>query len=261
MRLSARALVVLVSGPHSRQYPVPLARVVVATVFALTAAIFPVLQRPALAENVIVRVDPFEGHSGATFYVSGFGLTPHAQLVLFIGCPSWDNSTGGGQQRNWNEEQGPITDGKGNFAGWPFPNFVLHGVTQSLCRVYVSYPGDFNVSDFPAYYTIVGTHVRLSARAQEIQGKVSVHPKKVRAGLVENVAISNGWGGAEAAYSVTYPHLRPITGRVRLDYNGAKNFKLKVAGGDIQPGLAHLKVHFSLGQSRGGAGATFRVFR
>lgn len=237
----------------------PCLRLLAAVALAGTAAIFPALPRPALAQNAVLRVDPFEGHSGATVFVSGSGFEPLTQLNLLIACPSWDNPTAAALN-NVDLETGPVTDANGDFAGWPFPNFRLHGVQQSLCRVYANYVHAFNVSDFPAYYTIVAPHVRLPARARLIEGTVKVHPKQVKSGLQERINITNGWGGAVAAYSVTYPHLTPVSGHVRLDSNGSKSFRIKVPVGH-QPGLARVKVHFSLGQTRGATSAAFRIVR
>lgn len=180
----------------------------------------------ANAAVAVVRATPFQGHEGDPIDLSGSGLPPHRQINFLMACPSWhgDNVY---DYKNFTLREGPITDGKGEFAGYLLSAIHLHHVSPPMgCQIYASVPAE-NVPFFPgitpATYEIRESSARLSRCSRALcLNKVTAAPQRVRAGYQERIWVK-GWPGATVDVTLSYP-THDVHHRHPLDWNGEYEF-------------------------------------
>lgn len=213
-----------------------------------------------------LTVAPQVGHATSTVYVSGFGLIPGQQTTLFWWCG--ENIPVAFRTGNQQILSGPTTNRQGNFLAFPV-GIHLKVLVNAPCHIYAGYRdpnlagANFQAVDIPALFTVLPHDAALPPCDRHICARVSPHPLRVRAGLVERIDIKSNWYGALAKLRITYPHLKRATfARRQLDWNGLAHLTVTVphaASGEA--GRAVIRASLALGRMSGTSSATFTVVR
>jgi hypothetical protein len=217
----------------------------------------------------VLLVKPGEAYVGGQLYLSGSGFLPHVRETITFACPDAQRAV---LIKNGTIEQiqGPITDDKGNFVRYSFRFSPIPQVTSAIqCSVYANYGSNFFGVDIPGTYTVVPTNESLGACSLRMCSiGVRPMPERVHAGLYEVITISDGWGGALAAVSVSYAGVKsqfqPAPQRQELDWKGTARFKFlvptRVTSSDAAV-AAKVTVRVRLGAVTGSSRGYFTVIR
>lgn len=214
----------------------------------------------ALAQTALSAcvASPIEGHSGDPIFLSCSGLQPGQEQQIFMGCPTW-YAPEAHRYGNFIYQMGPVTNTRGNFAGFKLQKFTLHGPSPTItCRIYIRVSDRAFGPDIPALYTVLPNDERLQKCDVSICAKVKVH--LVQNGRAEDIDITNGWGGAIAEITISAPGVHQVE-RLHLDWNGAKHLRILLTGHPVKAGTGHVHVRFRLGGARGVSDAYVRIVR
>lgn len=174
-----------------------------------------------------------------------------------MGCPTW-YAPEAHKYRNFIYQVGPVTNERGNFAGFKLQKFNLNVVPTATCRIYLRVSDREFGPDIPALYTVLPHDQRLQKCDITICAKV--HVRLVHSGAAEIIDITNGWGGAIAEITVSAPGVHLIE-RLHLDWNGAKHLRVPLAVHLVKPGTGRVHVRVRLGGAQGTSDAYVRVRR
>lgn len=205
-----------------------------------------------------LRVFPYEGRPGATLYVSGYGLKPNTRLFIMFACPNFQVA----QLGNLfiiPPKQGPLTDAQGQFSGWKMKAPRLTHVTSSGCTVYAQDGvGDhYGPAQLGSYY-VLGPQDHILPCDKRICLNLTPSPKRVKSGRIENVDVQ-GWAGARADVTVTFPGYPPVVETVKLDWNGSGRVRVPVPKAMQDTSHVRITAHCRLGQVTGDRRAEFTV--
>ncbi len=205
-----------------------------------------------------LRVSPYEGRPGATLYVSGYGLQPNTRLFIMFACPNYQVAQLG-NTFIFPPTQGPLTDARGQFSAWPMKAPRLSHVTSSGCTVYAQDGvGDhYGPAQLGLYY-VLGPQDRVLPCDKRICFTLTPSPKRVKSGRIENVDVQ-GWAGARADVTVTYPGYPPVVETVKLDWNGSGRVRVPVPKGMQDTSHVRITAHCRLGKATGDRRAEFTV--
>jgi hypothetical protein len=205
-----------------------------------------------------LRVFPYEGRPGSTLYVSGYGLQPNTRLFIMLACPHFEVAQPG-NLFIFPPKSGPMTDAQGQFSAWKLKAPKLSHVTSSGCAVYAEdgVQGFYGPAQLGSYY-ILGPQDRVLPCDKRICITLTPSPKRVKSGRVENVDVQ-GWAGARADVTVTYPGYPPVVETVKLDWNGSGRVRVPVPSGMQDTSHVRITAHCRLGKATGDRRAEFTV--
>jgi len=205
-----------------------------------------------------LKATPARGHSGDIIYISGGDFPPGIRLSLMMGCPNW---LVGAQKQNVElYGVGPKTNADGEFSGYPIRGVSLRSLASSVCQIYTQFGANTFGPDIPGSYFIERRGQSLGYCDTHVCARVVPSPQRIHSGLVEHIAIEQGWPGAKADISITYPgsaprHLQPK----RLDWEGNADVTDRVPAPLAGAYRAQVKVSFHFARAAGKAFTTFMV--
>jgi hypothetical protein len=218
------------------------------------------MPRPVGAYNETdsgLRVFPYAGRPGSTFYLSGHGLNPNTRLFILFACPNFQRANG--NLRIIDPKHGPKTDGKGEFTGWKMTAPRLINGASSGCTVYAQDGTlQFYGPEQPASYYILGPSDPMLPCYKHICVTVDPTPRRVKPGKTENVDVQ-AWAGALADVTVTYPGHAPVVQTVKLDWNGSGRIRVPVPKKVPNLSPIRITVHCHLRRATGDGKAAFTV--
>jgi hypothetical protein len=230
--------------------------------FVLFGAIF--VSSPARAYDIHsgLRVFPYAGRPGSTLYLSGYGLKPLTRLYIMFACPNYQEAAQFGNLLIIPSKIGPKTDSQGQFSGWPMKAPKLNHVVSSGCTVYADdgvsqAMQPYGPTQLGPYY-ILGPKDPMQPCYKRICVQVTPTPKRVKSGRIENIDVQ-GWAGALANVTVTYPGFPAVTQSVKLDWNGSGRVRVPVPKDMQDTSHVRITVHCHLGQATGDRKAEFTV--
>jgi hypothetical protein len=197
---------------------------------------------------------PSEGHSGNTLWLSGSGLQPLAQYIIFMGCPNWFDPTVVPDQ-NYIHFVGPTTDANGQFIREPIQVLQLHHKSSSGCIVYAAQATDTGFGpNVPAIYSIVPHSQQLPKCAVQICGSVTTAPNPARAGQLEALVV-HGWGGATANMTIDFGGrgVKPLHKSFVLYASGSRPISVRIPSQATKVTTASISVSFHLSHVTGTA--------
>jgi len=206
-----------------------------------------------------LKATPARGHSGDIIYISGGDFPPHIRLSLMMGCPNW---LVGAQQKSHNVElygPGPRTNADGEFSGYPIRGLSLRGLAFSACQIYTQFGANTFGPDIPGSYYILQRGKALRPCDTHVCARVVPSPQRVHSGLVEHIAIEQGWPGATADISIAYPGSAPHQLQRKLDWEGNADITDRVPAPFAGAYRAQVKVSFHFARAAGNAFTTFAV--
>lgn len=213
----------------------------------------------------VMRVTPYQGHSGDLVDLSGSGFLPRVQMYVMMACPNAADPFMYAHRNFVGPLLGPITDANGEFAGFLFRAPKLAGIPNAGCTVYEVDPQHnqpFGAPGaIPGVYTIVRPGVKL-ARCQRTLcvTKVVAAPRRIRAGLKEHIMVK-GWPGARVDTVFTYPSKQPEHHVAHLDWTGTYSLTETVPSALPNQMSVRVTVHASLGKMTDTRQGSFIVTR
>jgi len=213
------------------------------------------------AVNGALKATPSHGHSGDILYISGGEFPPHTHLLLLMGCPNWFVGTIHKPVPNsLLYGVGPTTDANGEFSGYRIRALKLQNLSFSACLIYTQLGANPFGPEIPASYFIEPRGQALGHCDTHVCAKVVPSPRHIRSGLVEHIAIEQGWPGATADISIAYPggaahHLKSQT----LNWEGNADVTDRVPAPLGGAHRAQVKVSFHFARTAGNAFTTFMV--
>lgn len=217
-------------------------------------------QPPPPAQRAVqgaLKATPARGHSGDIIYISGGDFPPHIHLSLMMACPNWLVGA-----RLHNVELygvGPTTNANGEFSGYPIRGLPLQGLALSACQIYTQFGANTFGPDIPGSYFIERRGTSLGYCDTHVCARVVPSPHRIHSGLVEHIAIEQGWPGAKADISITYPGSAPRHLRKQLDWEGNVSVTDRVPAPLAGAYRAQVKVSFHFARAAGNAFTTFMV--
>jgi hypothetical protein len=210
----------------------------------------------------VLMVTPHEGHSGSLVDLSGYGLPAHRRLGVIMACPSFTDADAYDYQ-NIESIPGPMTDGRGQFAGFLFHAVKLHHVPQSGCQIYLSDPNDMVplANDIiPTYYILAPGKRPAAACDRALCVSVQAHPVRVRTGLRERIAVKT-WPGATVSVRVSYPWGKQTAVKRRADPWGNVSLSQQIQRQVTSDTPVKVTASVKLGPQHGASSVRFTITR
>jgi hypothetical protein len=228
----------------------------------------PVVMAPTPGVSALIAV-PAVGHSGDLIYLSGTGLKPRTRYYVLTACPSaLVNGSIAIQNGNVSfikAENGPMTDGHGNFVRFTFRALPLHHVKQSGCTIYTSDGVSLYGPDVPGTYYIYPQKKKLPRCALTICAGISLSPTRARTGQYETITIGpnqqkgyTSWPGAKATVIVSFKGTKSVTQSVVLNWAGVGKVRVHVPDG-MAASQAKVHVSYHIGNYSGSSIDQFAV--
>jgi hypothetical protein len=228
----------------------------------------PPVVAPTTGVSALIAV-PAVGHSGDVIYLSGTGLKPRTRYYVLMACPAaLVDGAVAFQNGNFlwiHGDNGPMTDGHGNFVRFTFRSPVLHKMRQSGCTIYTSDDVTPFGPDLPATYFIYPAKKTLPKCAITICAGVSLSPVRARTGQYETIRIGpnqqkgyTSWPGARATVKVSFRDAKTVKQSVVLNWAGIGAVKVRVPDGSA-PSQAKVNVSYHIGKYSGSSVDKFAI--
>jgi hypothetical protein len=233
----------------------------------LPALLVSIFIRPAPASSQgdgTLVASPSVGHSGDTIDVSGTGLPSHKHLFIMMACPDWLNHTAFQYGNIKIQQDGPTTDGHGQFTRFPFRVLTLQHFPQLACQIYTSDGLTSYGPTYPATFYILPRGQAPRSCDTRICLRVKATPARVRSGLAEHIRLQSyphPWPGAKAVVTVSYPGAKPSSHTVTLNMRGFGQLVLPVTTQSAQTVGARVRVRTQLGTHAGSGTGQFTIVR